>query len=98
MATITGYIYYFTKGDTLHVPSGYLDIVSCDISGDSNTVTCRHENVSVCVCVHVLSYVRTQACISVHRYQCACLSECIMFVCACGCVCDRACVYVCTRV
>ena len=33
MATIIGYMYYFANGDTL--PSGYLDIVSCDNSGDS---------------------------------------------------------------
>ena len=42
MATIIGYMYYFANGDTL--PSDYLDIVSCDNSGDSNTVTCRQEN------------------------------------------------------
>ena len=63
MATITGYIYYFAEGDTLHVPSGYLYIVSCDISGDSQiplhvgTKMC----VSVCACMYYRMYVHKRA-------------------------------------
>ena len=38
MATITGYIYYFAKGDTLHVPSGYLDITQVNRMSRSRRV------------------------------------------------------------
>ena len=62
MATITGYIYYFAKGDTLHVPSGYLDIVSCDISGDSQYCDMSvRKCVSVCACMYYRMYVRKRA-------------------------------------
>ena len=84
MSTITGYIYYFAKGDTLHVPSGYLDIVSCDISGDS-----KYGDMSarkcVCLCVracfivctyasvHKCTQVHVPVCLSVWMYVCLCV-------------------------